>query len=134
MKKFVGVVLSLLFSLSAYTKSSTLDDSMSEQLSPLLSNYIGDYQVVISAKHVFFVAGDILSTNPILLSAITDLKGESLQDCEENSSSLVCKLASAIENFIQVNGIKKGKVLLDITLFKKNEIKKEIKDIKVLSF
>lgn len=135
MKKTLLLVLSLLFTFSASAQDS-LDDAMSEKLSPLLSNYLGDYGVSIQAEHVFFLAVGQPQTQtiPVLLLPAQVLKAESLQDCDENASSTVCKLAGAIKQYIQINNVTKGKITLDLKIYQSNKLVKDIKDVEVLSF
>lgn len=133
MKKLIPLFL-LALTFSSFAHASTLDDAISEELAPLLSNYFGDYQAQFEAVHVLTLEPGISKSNPILLIPPKSLEADSLQDCEEADSSIVCELAKKIEAFIKFNGITKGKVVLNIKVLQKKKLVKELKDIEVLSF
>lgn len=134
MKKIISVILLTLLSLCAFADESTLDDAISEKLAPLLSNYIGDHEAQFEAVLVTMVTPDLSNRTPVLLVPPVSLESDSLQDCEEKSSSLVCRLAQNIETFLKNGGITKGKIILDIKVFKDKKFVKEFKDVEVLSF
>lgn len=134
--KTLIISAALLFNFTAWAADSSLDDAISEKLSPLLSNYIGDSSVSIQAEHIFFLASDQQQTKtiPVFLSPIQLIKAEGLQDCEENASSMVCQMAEAIEQYIKAQNTTRGKINLNLKIFKKSKLVKEISNVEVLSF
>jgi hypothetical protein len=131
MKNTLIILLFLTFTFAA-TAKETLDDSISEILAPLLSNYVGDHQIRISAEYKLL---QVPGTLPIVLTTTSELTAESLQDCDEGSISLVCNLANSINNWLQSQKPTNGKVYLHIKLFNKTPTPvKEFKDIEVFSY
>ena len=131
MKKTMIALLALLLTLPSFSNTSMLDDNMSEILAPILSNYTGDHQIRIQARFEASVTPETSTSVPILLSSPVDLKPSSLQDCDENCSSLVCMLSKQIVQWIETNKPSKGAVKLDLTLFQNQQVKKEIKNVEV---
>ena len=55
MKTFI-IIAVLFFNFPAWAEDSSLDDTISERLAPLVSNYVGDFGVSIQVEHVFSLA------------------------------------------------------------------------------
>jgi hypothetical protein len=133
MKKIITIFL-ISFSFSVLAQESSLDDSISENLAPLLSNYLRDYQARFEAVHVLPLSPGQSSTKPVFLLPVTSFNAASLQDCEENASSLVCQTAKAINAYVATYVVTKGKINLNITIFQNAKVVKEFKDIELLRF
>ncbi len=116
--KTAALLLLLVFSTTSFSQSTTIDDSISEKLAPLLSNYLSDYAVQIQVTHYLKVVNDLQVSKPVLLVPPKTITAGDLQDCEENATSLVCSIAKQINQYIQMNAVKTGKFVMDIKVMK----------------
>ena len=133
--KTAALLLLILFSTSSFSQSTTLDDSMSEKLAPLLSNYLRDYAVQFQVTHYVKVVNDLQVSKPVLLVPPKSITAGDLQDCEENATSLVCSISSQINQYIQTNAVKSGRFVMDIKVMKDgSKPVQEFKAVEVYSF
>ncbi len=128
------LLFSLTYSLISFAGPASLDDEISERLAPLLSNYLGSHSSRFEVFHLAALSDGIVTRTPVLLTPFTNLSAESLQDCDENSSSTVCGISKSIDTFIKQSGINKGTINLTVTVMKDNKPIKVFKDIEILKF
>jgi len=135
MKNFILTAV-LLLTFPAWSADTSMDDEISERLAPVLSNYLGDYEVIIQIEHVFPLAEGKPETKTIPISLIPaqTLTADSLQDCDENASSYVCSLAKSIKQYIDKTNANKGQIIFDIKIQQNKKLVKEFKNFEVFSF
>lgn len=133
--KTAALLLLIVFSTSSFSQSTTLDDSISEKLAPLLSNYLSDYAVQFQVTHYVKVVNDLQVSKPVLLVPPKTITAGDLQDCEENANSIVCSISKQINQYIQMNAVKSGRFVMDIKVMKDvSKPVQEFKSVEVYSF
>lgn len=133
--KTAALLLLLIFSTTSFSQSTTIDDSISDKLAPLLSNYLSDHSVQIQVTHVVKIGNDLNTSKPVLLVPPKSITAGDLQDCEENVTSLVCSISKQINQYIQANAVSSGKFVMDIKVLKDgSKPVQEFKAVEVYSF